>query len=284
MKPARFDYHRPARLAEALELLSGHGGNCKVLAGGQSLVPAMNFRLARPEILIDINDLKELGRLEDGAQGLRIGALVRHAAFHQPADDSELSRLLSRVVRHIAHYPIRQRGTFGGSLAHADPASEWCLVAATLSAEMTIASTAGERKVPADQFFRGLFTTAVAENELLTAIEIPALPPGARGGFYEFSRRAGDFALAMALAVLVVDGGVIRWARLGLGAAADRPLRLLPVERMLEGRLADAATFREAAAAARDLASPSGDIHGGADYRKDLVATVVERALTEAAS
>ena len=253
-----------------------------MLAGGQSLVPAMNFRLARPEMLIDINDLAELGRLESGAHGLRIGALVRHAAFHRPVDDSELSRLLSRVVRHIAHYPIRQRGTFGGSLAHADPASEWCLVAATLSAEMTIASTAGERKVPAEQFFRGLFTTAVGENELLTAIDIPALPPGARGGFYEFSRRVGDYALAMALAVLVVEDGVIRWARLGLGAAADRPLRLHSVERLLEGRKAEAATFHEAAAAARDLASPSGDIHGDAAYRKDLVATVVERALTEA--
>jgi carbon-monoxide dehydrogenase medium subunit len=283
VKPARFDYHRPASLAEALELLSRHGGNCKVLAGGQSLVPAMNFRLARPEMLIDINGLRELDRLEASAEGLRIGALVRHARFHKPVDDSELSRLLSRVVRHIAHYPIRQRGTFAGSLAHADPASEWCLVAATLSAVMTIASAEGERKVAADQFFRGLFTTAVAENELLTSIDIPALPAAAVGGFYEFSRRAGDFALAMALVVLVIEGGVIRWARLGLGAAADRPLRLAAVERMLEGRRADAATFREAAAAARELATPSGDIHGSAEYRKDLVATVVERALVEAA-
>lgn len=284
MKPARFDYHRPVSVAAALELLASHGGDCKVLAGGQSLVPAMNFRLARPGVLIDINALAELEALAAAADGLTIGALVRHARFHSPVCSNELGRLLSRMVRHIAHYPIRQRGTFAGSLAHADPASEWCLAALTLSAEMTIAGKAGSRVVAAQDFFRGLFTTVIGGGELLTEIRIPPLPERARGGFYEFSRRAGDFALGMALAVLVVENGKIREARLGVGAAADRPLRMRAIEQMLLGMPANAATFRAAGEAARAAVSPSGDIHGDAAYRKDLTATVVERALAEAAA
>ena len=165
MKPAAFDYVKPASVTEALVLLAEYADSCKILAGGQSLVPAMNFRLARPDILIDINDLRELDYIDSPADRLHIGALTRHAAFHRPVIEAPLGVLLSKVVRHIAHYPIRQRGTFAGSVAHADPASEWCLVATTLGAEMVARSVRGERVIEANAFFQGTFTTALAVDE-----------------------------------------------------------------------------------------------------------------------
>ncbi|MGH7210170.1 MAG: FAD binding domain-containing protein, partial [Acetobacteraceae bacterium] len=215
MKPAPFRYMRPSRVSEMLELLREHGAEGKILAGGQSLVPAMNFRLARPAALLDINDLAELDFLRLDGGGLSIGALARHAAFHRPRGDLPLARLLSEIVRHVAHYPIRQRGTFCGSLAHADPASEWCLVAATLDATIFVTGPRGARTIAAGAFFRGTFRTDLAADELITEVRLPLHDQGWRGGFQEFARRAGDFALAMALAALRLEGGRIVAARLG---------------------------------------------------------------------
>ena len=206
------------------ELASQDG---RELAGGQSLVPIMNFRLAQPAYLIDINAVAGLDRLaaEDGV--LRIGARVRHAAFDRPVERGPLGAMLAGVVRHIGHYPIRIRGTFCGSLAHADPAAEWGLVAATLDAEMVAVSTTGERRLAASDFFQGAMTTALKPDELLAEARLPILPANTRFGFAEFSRRAGDFAMAMAWAGLEVEEDVITSARIGVGGAeaTPRPLR-----------------------------------------------------------
>jgi aerobic carbon-monoxide dehydrogenase medium subunit len=285
MKPAAFAYLAPKTLADALSMLDQVQDDGKVLAGGQSLVPAMNFRLARPATLVDLNGVSELDYLEgDSAKGVAIGALTRHAAFHKPPFDGLLAELLAKVVRNIAHYPIRQRGTFGGSLSHADPASEWCLVAATLGATMHLASVSGTRTVPAAEFFRGTFTTALMPNEILVRVELPPLPAGWRTGFYEFSRRKGDFALAMALAAVRLDGDVIGEARLGVGGVSDRPRRLEAAEGFLAGKPATAETFAEAAEMARSAVEVTSDIHASETYRSDLLGTVVRRALAEAAT
>ncbi|PZQ48210.1 MAG: molybdopterin dehydrogenase [Rhodovulum sulfidophilum] len=284
MKPAVFKYLKVADLAEARAALAEHGLDGKILAGGQSLVPSMNFRLARPEVLIDINGVAEIQGLAAEPGALVIGAVTRHAAFHAPVSDDPLGHMLADVVRHIAHYPIRQRGTFGGSLSHADPASEWCLVATTLGAEMEIHGPSGARRVPAAEFFRGTFVTAVQPDELLVRVRLPRLAAGWRTGFYEFSRRKGDFALAMALAALRVEGGVIREARLGLGGLAGTALRMREVEAALVGQPASATVFTEAAARVRDTVDPLSDIHGSAAYRRELSATVTRRALAAAAA
>jgi carbon-monoxide dehydrogenase medium subunit len=282
VKPAAFSYLKPANVAETLALLAEQADSCKILAGGQSLVPAMNFRLARPEALIDINDLGELDYVRISSDRLHIGALTRHAAFHRPVVEAPIGGLLSKVVRHIAHYPIRQRGTFAGSIAHADPASEWCLVATTLGAEMVARSVRGERVIQASEFFQGIFTTALAVDELLVEVRLPLLAQGWRSGFYEFSRRAGDFALGMAVAALKIEDGAICAAHLGVGGVADRAIRLAALEQQLVGRPASMAVIDEIAREARALVDPGGDIHASPEYRRDLVATSVKRALTEA--
>lgn len=284
MKPAAFDYFRPASLSEALALLANHKDDCRILAGGQSLVPAMNFRLARPAVLIDINDIRELDYIRSDDRGLNIGALTRHAAFHRPVVDGPLGAMLSKVASHIAHYPIRQRGTFAGSLAHADPASEWCLVATTLDAAVVAKSARGERTIAIGDFFNGTFSTDLKADELLAEIHLPAMGQGWRTGFYEFSRRTGDFALGMALAALRIEAGVVREARLGVGGVSDRAIRLRKLEERLVGGAASPEMIDAIAHDAWASVSPIGDIHATPEYRRDLVATAVRRALAEAAA
>lgn len=284
MKPARFDYHQARSVAEALSILDRCGHEAKVLAGGQSLVPAMNFRLARPAVLVDINRVGELGRLDDEGGALRVGSMVRHAAFEKPVDDGPLGRLLSMAARHVGHLPIRIRGTFGGSLAHADPAAEWCVIAVLLDAEMEAASAGGARRIPASDFFLTVFTTALEPDELLTGVRLPKPAPSTRVGFQQFSRRAGDFAVAMAAAALDVRGGRVVEARIALGGVSDRPLRAAGAEESLAGGPADGGAFEEAAAAAAREVDPIGDIHGSAEYRRDLVRVLTRRALEQAAA
>jgi aerobic carbon-monoxide dehydrogenase medium subunit len=283
MKPVAFRYFAPDTIAGALDLIAQHGDDGKILAGGQSLVPAMNFRLARPASLIDINRIGALDyvREEDGA--LCIGALARHARFEAPAANGALALFLPRVARHIAHLPIRTRGTFGGSLAHADPASEWCLVAATLDAELVIASRRGTRSLRSDQFFTGALTTALEPDELLTEIRLPLLDAGWRTGFTEFSRRAGDYALAMCAAFLRIEDGRVAEARIGVGGAADRPLRIAAAEQILVGSDGGRDAARAAAnAAAQAIEHPLEDVQANAEYRRDLVRAMVERAVAQA--
>src|SRR5262245_49422462 len=200
MKPAPFIHHAPKTLDEAVKILAEVAPkDGRVLAGGQSLVPIMAFRLAKPGHLVDINDVAGLDKIAGNDKFLTIGACVRHAAFHKSVTDNPLGRLLRTVAHHIAHYPIRVRGTFCGSLAHADPASEWCLVAATLDATLVARSTRGERTIPAKQFFTGIMSTALAEDELLVEARLPLLAKDARMGFNEFHSRVG--ALHMEAAV-----------------------------------------------------------------------------------
>ena len=285
MKPAAFRYHAPKTVDEALATLAEVAPeDGRVLAGGQSLVPIMAFRLARPAHLVDINGVEALGRLAATAKKLAIGACVRHASFYRLVVNGPLGRLLSTVVRHIGHHPIRTRGTFCGSLAHADPASEWCLVAATLDADMIARSKRGARTIAARDFFAGIMTTALAEDELLTEVQLPILPDDSRFGFCEFSRRAGDFALGMALATYRVEDGVIVEPRLGVGGAEPHPRRIAEAEAALAGRPPAAETFRAAADAAAAAVDPLEDHQTSADYRRDLVRAMTRRALERAAA
>jgi carbon-monoxide dehydrogenase medium subunit len=282
MKPAAFRYFAPRALDEALALLAEHGEAGKVLAGGQSLVPTMNFRLARPASLIDINRLKGLDYIQEQDGTLRIGALARHARFERPCASGVLATFLPLVARHIAHIPIRVRGTFAGSLAHADPASEWCLVAATLGADLVIASHRGTRMARADDFFVTALTTTLAADELLSEIRLPLLDAQWRTGFAEFSRRAGDYALAICAAFLRFENGRIAEARLGIGGAADRPARSAAAERVLIGSDGGSAVRREAAAIAAQAIEPLEAVQASAEFRRDLVRAMAERALAQA--
>lgn len=280
MKPAPFIRHVPRSLDEALKILAQVAPqDGRVLAGGQSLVPIMAFRLAKPAHLVDINEVAGLDRLASDGTTLSIGACVRHAAFHKSVVDNPLGKLLTFVARHIAHYPIRMRGTFCGSLAHADPSAEWCLVAATLDATMVAHSTRGERAIAAADYFQGIMATALAEDELLTQVRLPLLASDARFGFNEFNRRAGDFAMAASLVTYRLQGGKIIDARVGVGGAEPAPRRITEAEAALEGQAPGDAVFRAAALAAASAIDPLVDHQTDAEYRRDLVRAVVGRAL-----
>ena len=284
MKPAPFIRHVPRTLDEALKILAQVAPqDGRVLAGGQSLVPIMAFRLAKPAHLVDINDVAGLDRVMSDGKTLAIGACVRHAAFHKPVVDNPLGKVLAFVARHIAHYPIRMRGTFCGSLAHADPASEWCLVAATLDATMVAKSMRGERLIAAKDFFQGIMATALAEDELLAEVRLPLLARDAKYGFNEFNRRAGDFAMAAALVTYRLKDGKIIEARVGVGGAEPCPRRVAEAEAALNGHEPGDKIFRAAAEAAASAIDPLVDHQTNADYRHDLVRAVVRRALEHSA-
>jgi len=283
VKPAPFAYYRPGTLGEAVRLLAALAlQDGRILAGGQSLVPLMAFRLATPAHLIDINRIAALGRLAVADGALQIGAAVRHAAFHRPVERGALGALLAAVVRHIAHDPIRRRGTFCGSLAHADPAAEWGAVAATLDAELVAVSARGERRIAAREFFQGAMATALAPDEILIEARLPLLPADTRFGFAEFSRRPGDYALAMAVVVLRLEDGVIAAPRIGLGGAEATPRRIAAAESVLDGARPGEALFRAAAAAAAAAIEPLEDPETDAAYRRELVEAMVARALRQA--
>jgi carbon-monoxide dehydrogenase medium subunit len=283
VKPAAFRYFAPRTVEEALDLLAEHGDDGKILAGGQSLVPAMNFRLARPAALIDINRIAGLDYVREEGGALRIGALARHARFEQPVAGGALGPFLPRVAHQIAHLPIRVRGTFAGSIAHADPASEWCAVAATLDAELVAVSRRGSRTLRPEAYFTGALTTALEPDELLSEIRLPLLGEEWRSGFAEFSRRAGDYALTMCAAFLRIEQGRIVEARLGVGAAADRPARIAEAERLLVGSDGGVEARRAAGdAAAQAIENPLVDVQADAEYRRDLVRAMVGRAVAQA--
>ena len=285
MKPAPFIYHAPKTVEEAVTVLAEVASkDGRVLAGGQSLVPAMAFRLALPAHLVDINGVRGLDRLAVDGNDLSIGACVRHAAFHRPVTDGPLGVLLSHVARHIAHYPIRTRGTFCGSLANADPASEWCLVAATLDAKMVARSVRGVRTIAATDYFQGAMTTALAADELLVEVRLPLLSTDTRFGFCEFSRRAGDFAIAMTLATYRIENGVMTQPRIGVGGVEGKPRRIPQAEAVLEGKRPGDEAFRAAADAVAQTVVPLGDIRYPARYRRDVARAMTRRALESAAA
>jgi carbon-monoxide dehydrogenase medium subunit len=285
MKPAAFQYHAAHSVDDAVATLAEVAPDQgRILAGGQSLVPTMAFRLATPGHLVDINGIEELQHLTVKDGTLSIGACVRHAAFHQPVTDGALGVLLTRVAGHIGHYPIRQRGTFCGSLAQADPASEWCLVAVTLDGSVTAQSTRGRREIAASEFIEGVMSTVLEEDELLVEARLPLPAADTRFGFSEFSRRAGDFALTMALAAFRLADGVITDARLGIGGAEDRPRRIAQAEAALEGHPPGADVFEAAALAVATALNPMEDAATSAQYRRELAQCLTRRALESAAS
>jgi carbon-monoxide dehydrogenase medium subunit len=282
MKPAVFKYFAPRTVDNALALLAEHGDEGKILAGGQSLVPTMNFRLARPASLIDINRIDTFDYVRAEGETLCIGALARHRRFETPVAAGALAEFLPYVARHIAHVPIRTRGTFCGSVAHADPASEWCLVAATLDAELVIASQRGTRCLRPEEYFVTALTTALEPDEILTEIRLPLLDDGWRSGFAEFSRRAGDYALAMCAVFLRVEDGKIVDARLGIGGAADRASRIAAAEELLIDSDGGPDIRREAGNIAAEAIEPLEDVQANAAFRRDLVRAMVGRALAQA--
>src|ERR1700736_4468052 len=277
MKPAPFVYHAPTTLKATLALLAQLAAeDGRVLAGGQSLVPTMAFRLARPAHLIDINGIAELAGMSVKDGVLTIGAGVRHAAFESEALPGPTGALLRTVVRHIAHHPIRTRGTFCGSIANADPASEWCCVMAALDGIVVLRSRRGVRRLRADAFYQGIMATALEEDELLVAAELPLLADGTRAGFQEFSRRKGDFAIAMALVCYRLADGVIADPRVAIGGAESHPRRVTQAGEALRGRTPGAAVFAQAGEAAATAIDPLEDINNTAAYRRSLVRTLLE--------
>jgi carbon-monoxide dehydrogenase medium subunit len=284
MKPAPFAYFRPQTLDEALSLVASYGGDAKPLAGGQSLIPAMNFRLATPSVLVDLNRLGELSYIQDGTGELRIGAMTRQRAVERSSLVIERVPLMAEAMPHIAHPAIRNRGTIGGSLAHADPAAELPAVMLALDATLAAASNAGIRTVRASEFFLGLFSTALAPGELLTQITIPPAPKRSGFAFQEISRRRGDFALAgVAVAVHLDEQGLCAGARIALVSVGDRPLLAERASRTVLEQKPSAECIRAAAdAAATQDVDPPGDIHASARYRRQLVNVLTRRGLERA--
>lgn len=287
MKPAAFAYRRPALVPEAVGLLAAHGDEAKVLAGGQSLVPALNLRLARPSVLVDINRLAELSEIRAGPAGVAIGALVRHATLAASPLVRERLPLLAEAARHIGHHAIRNRGTLGGSLAHADPAAELPAAAAALGARLVAVGPTGVRELDAEALCLGPYLTGLAPDELLTEVRLPnAAPPATGWGFAEVARRPGDFAIAGVAAILrpaPSDPGRCGTVRLFTFGVGDAPVRLGSAEAELAFRPLDAGTVAKAGRAAAADCDPRGDLHASAAYRRHLVTVLVERAVADAA-
>jgi aerobic carbon-monoxide dehydrogenase medium subunit len=284
MKPAPFSYHRPDSVEEAAALLVEHGYDAKLLAGGQSLVPAMNFRLAQPAVLVDLNRVVGLsGIVENGDGALRMGAMVRQRAAERSPVVAARAPLLAEALPHVAHPQIRARGTVGGSLAHADPAAEIPAVMLALGARMVVRGAGSERVVDAADFFTGLFGTALEPEEVLVAVEVPAAPPGTGTAFAELSRRHGDFALAgVAAAVVLGEDGRCVDARVALFGVGDGPVLAADAAALLVGEAPSEALFRAAADAAAAALDPPADVHASADYRRHLAGVLVRRTLPRA--
>jgi carbon-monoxide dehydrogenase medium subunit len=282
LKPAPFKYVSVESVDEAVAALREHGDEAKVLAGGQSLVPLMNMRLAVPAVLVDINRVAELQGITANG-GLEIGAVTRQAALERSDDAQRAVPLAVRALRHVSHPGVRTRGTVGGSIAHADPAAELPAVLVALDGTVVARGPSGERTIPADDLFEGYFTTALAPDEILTHVRIPAPGEGLRVGFQEVARAAGDFALAGAAVAASCEGGsVCQSARIVLFGVADRPLRASGAEQAVAGRpLAEAAA--EAGSIAGEELDAKGDSHASAAYRKEVAGVLVRRALVQAA-
>lgn len=282
MKPAPFCYLRAETVDHALALLAEHGDDAKVIAGGQSLAAVMNLRLSRPEVLIDIDRIPGCSYVLPQAGRLRIGALTRHRHVERYPGPLDGFELLPRAAAFVGHAPIRNRGTFGGSIAHADPAAEWPLVAIVLEAQIEVAHAhRGRRQVAAADFFQGFFTTDVAADELVTAVTFPT--GVTHSAITEFARRHGDFAVVSAVVAFDLDADRVVAPRIALGGVASVPVRVPEAAQALDGRDLDPATADEVGrVAAAEIEDPPADAHGDAAYRRHLVRTLVARAVLEA--
>ncbi len=279
MKPAAFDYVTADSLDAAAAALSRAGGDGKVLAGGQSLMPMLNFRLVRPSILIDINRIPGLAYVEATGDAVRIGALTRHHAIEtSPVVEAHLP-VLTAAMQHVAHLAIRNRGTIGGSLSHADPAAELPMMAMLLDARIGIQSSGGRRTEQARDFFVGSLATTLGEDEIVTDVEFPKLEPGTGWAFEEVARRAGDFALAAVGVTISVSDGRADQVRIGMMGVGETPLRAPEAEALLSGRSMDAARLDEAVASIQSGVEPNSDLHASGDYRRHLVGALARRAV-----
>ena len=284
MKLPPFEYTCPTSISEAVALLASHDGEAKPLAGGQSLVPMMAFRVASPSLLVDLRKLAELRQIGITQDGVVLGAMVRWRDILEDERLKTAHPLLVAAVEHVAHYQIRNRGTVGGSIAHADPAAEMPGIVVTCEAQIAVMGKAGVRTIAAGDFFRGPLMTALEADEIITEIRLPAWPAKRRYGFQEFSRRRGDFAMAAAAVFYDEDNGKARDAHVGAIGVADYPLRLPSVEAVINGQKIDDAVIAKAEAAASAAVDPADDIHASGPYRKALVGVMVERALKAAAA
>ena len=280
MKPPPFEYESPRTADEALALLAQHGDSAKVLAGGQSLVPLLNFRLAQPEVLIDVNRLSELAYIRPADTGLSIGALTRQHTLERSSAIKGQLPIVAEACHLIGHLPIRHRGTVGGSLAHADPASELPAVMVALEAELTLSRKGSRRAVTAEQFFTGIFSTALEPEELLTDIRVPGLPPGTGSAFLEIARRAGDFALVGVAALVTLNShGRVSRARLALCGAGPTPIRAREAERVMNGEWPEGRVLDDAVEKLAAETDPPSDIHASSAFRKKLARHVGRQAI-----
>ena len=282
MKPPAFKYVPVRTVDDAVKQLSIHGEDAKILAGGQSLTPMLNFRLLHPGVLIDINPVKELDFLKEQNGGLSIGALTRHRTIENSKLVREKYPLLAVAAEEVGHLAIRTRGTFGGSLAHADPAAEFPMIAMLVDAEMKVRSAAGAKTIKAKDFFVSYLASAVGEGQLLTEITLPALPAKSGWGFHELCRRPGDFAIAAVAAIVKIDGGKCAEARISMAGVGPTPLRAPAAEAFAKGKALDEATLKEIGKKASEASDPSNDVHASADFRRHVVEVLTQRALKSA--
>jgi aerobic carbon-monoxide dehydrogenase medium subunit len=282
MKPPRFEYHAPATVEHAVATLARYGGEAKVLAGGQSLMPLLNFRLTRPAALVDLNRIPALAYIEETDGQVRLGAMTRQRALEFSPVVRRRLPLLAEATRWVGHLPIRTRGTIGGSLAHADPAAEYPAVLTALEGQVVVRGPGGERVLTPDALFQTYLTTSLTPEEILTEVRLPAMPAGAGWAFEEFSRRHGDFAIVGIAALVVMDGRRCVRARLATAGAGPVPIRLRPAEHVLESAGLGDEAIAAAAAKASELVEPDSDIHASADYRRHLTGVLTARAVTRA--
>ena len=281
MKAPRFAYARPASVAQALALLAEHKDEARVLAGGQSLVPMMNFRVAAPKVLVDINRIAALSGIKITKDHIRIGALTRHVELERSVDIARHLPLVAQAMPHIAHPAIRNRGTFGGSCALADPAAELPACAIALGATFVVAGKKGERRIPAQDFFRGLYATALKTGEILVAAEFPRGKPGYASAFGELARRHGDYAMVGVAAHGSTQGGKFSDMRVAFFGVGDRPARAAQFERALEGKPAAASTIDGALAKLDADLDPRADLHASAAMKRHLAKVLVGRVLRQ---
>jgi aerobic carbon-monoxide dehydrogenase medium subunit len=285
MKLPNFEYVAPSTPAEVVKVLAENRGEAKIIAGGQSLLPTMAFRLSQPAVLVDVRKLEGLSNIVIDGSGVLLGARTRWCDIESSAELAKAHPLLVEAIRHVAHYQVRNRGTVGGSLAHADPASEMPCIAATCEAELRVLGPSGERRLKAVDFFQGPLTTALADDELILDVRLPAWPTARKWAFSEFARRPGDFALAgVALFYDLDRDGRANNAHIGIAGACYFSRRLPGAEHALNGTRVDAGTAQAVAAVAAQEADPTNDFHASAEYRKALVGTLLERALITAAN
>jgi CO/xanthine dehydrogenase FAD-binding subunit len=282
VKPVKFDYHAPTSLGEAVALLQRYGGDAKILAGGQSLMPLLNFRLSRPAALVDLNRIPSLAYIREHDGQVRLGAMTRQRTIEFSPVVARRLPLLSEATRWVGHLPIRTRGTIGGSIAHADPSAEYPAVLTALEGEVVASGPKGERVVKAKDLFLTYLTTSLESDEVLAEIRLPVMPMGAGFALEEFARRHGDFAIVAIAAMVVLDAARCKQARLATAGAGPVPLRLRAAEEILERDGVTDAAIDAAARHAAELVSPDSDIHASADYRRHLTMVLTRRALKRA--